>query len=301
MSRHRTFGPLMDWDDFKFFSAVARCGSVRAAARDLGVNPSTVTRRIEQFETRLGARLFARTARGLVLTPAGSAAAGKVQDVETNLSRIERSIREEDQALAGSVRIAVPEFMMLGGVFDDYGSVADAYSRITVEWLFEAAGPALTGGDGDLGVEVTADPPLDLVGRRVGAVAVCAYAAQTRPGFANPKRSSRWLEWLPPGDLAQACDAVRAAGWDGASVVSRCGALSQLVALLRAGAGVAALPCIVGDREPGLKRLRDAPLVSGELWLLMAPEVRYARRVRLLAEYLKEAIAAKASELTGNP
>ena len=289
----------MDWDDFKFFSAVARCGTVRAAARDLGVNPSTVTRRIEHFEARLGARLFARTARGLVLTPAGAAAVGKVQDVESELARIERSIREEDQALAGKVRIAVPEFMMLGGVFEEFGRVADAYSRITVEWLFEAAGPALTAGDGDLGVEVTANPPLDLVGRKIGAVAVSAYAAQTRPGFANPRRSSRWLEWLPPGDLADACDAVRAAGWNDATVVSRCGTLSQLVALLRAGAGVSALPCIVGDREPGLRRLPDAPVITGELWLLMAPEVRYARRVRLLGEYLTESIAARATQLTG--
>ena len=289
----------MNWDDFKFFSAVARCGSVRAAARDLGVNPSTVTRRIEQFEARLGAKLFARTTRGLVLTPAGSAAVGKVQDIESDLARIERSIREEDQALSGKVRIAVPEFMMLGGVFEDFGSVADAYDRITVDWLFEDAGPALTSGDGDLGVEVTANPPLDLVGRRIGAVAVCAYAAQTRPGFANPKRSSRWLEWQPPGELAQACDAVRVAGWHEAPVASRCSALSQLVALLRAGAGVSALPCIVGDRDPGLKRLPDAPPATGELWLLIAPEVRYARRIRLLGEYLKEAIAARAPELTG--
>ena len=289
----------MDWDDFKFFSAVARCGTVRAAARELGVNPSTVTRRIEQFEARLGARLFARTARGLVLTPAGSAAVGKVQDIESALERIERSIREEDQALAGKVRIAVPEFMMLGGVFEEFGSVADAYAGITVDWLFEPAGPALMNGNGDLGVEVTANPPLDLVGRKIGAVAVCAYAARTRPGFADPKRSSRWLEWLAPGDLAQACDAVRAAGWNEAPVVSRCAALSQLIALLKAGAGVSALPCLVGDREPGLKRLPDTPALTEELWLLIAPEVRYARRIRLLAEYLKEAIAARSSVLTG--
>ena len=188
---------------------------------------------------------------------------------------------------------------MLGGVLEEYGGVADAYSRITVEWLFEAAGPALTRGDGDLGVEVTASPPLDLVGRSIGAVAVTAYAARIRPGFASPRRSSRWLDWLPPGDLGAACDSIRAAGWNDATVVSRCGALSQLLALLRAGAGVAALPCMVGDIEPALTRVPDAPLVSEELWLLIAPEVRYARRVRLLAEYLKEAIAAKASELTG--
>ena len=290
---------IMHWDDFKFFSAVARNGSVRGAARELGVNPSTVTRRIEQFEARLGARLFSRTARGLVLTSAGSGAVDKVQSIESDLGRIERSIREEDQALVGTVRIAAPEFLMLGGVLDEYGRVADAYSRIAVEWLFEAAGPALTAGNGDLGVEATANPPLDLVGRRIGAVTVTAYAARTRQGFVNPGRSSRWLEWLRPGDLAQACEAVRASNWADARVACRCGSLSQLVALLAGGAGVSALPCIVGDREAGLQRLPNAPLETCDLWLLIAPEVRYARRVRLLAEYLTQAIATRATELAG--
>ena len=289
----------MNWDDFKFFSAIARCGTVRAAASELGVNPSTVTRRLDQFESRLGARLFARTPRGLVLTPAGKAAIGKVRDVETDLARIERSIREEDQALAGRIRIAVPEFMMLGGVFEDFGRVVDAYSRITVDWLFEAAGPALMAGDGDLGVDVTADPPLDLVGRRIGAVAITAYAAQARPGFDNPRRSSRWLEWRSTAAMAEACDAVRAAGWEDARLISRCATLAQLVALLRAGAGVSALPCLVGDGEPGLRRLPHAPLVSVDLWLLIAPELRHARRIRLLGEYLTESIAARTAELTG--
>ena len=289
----------MDWDNFKFFSAVARCGSVRAAARELGVNPSTVTRRIEQFEARLGAKLFARTARGLVLTPAGSAAAGRVQEVESDLVRIERSIREEDQALAGKLRIAVPEFLMLGGVFEEYGSVADAYSGIAVEWLFEAAGSALMAGNGDLGLEATGNPPLDLVGRRIGEMGITAYAARTRPGFANPRRLSRWLEWLQPGELAPASAAVRAAGWADAPVVGRCRSLGQLVALLLGGAGVSALPCILGDGEAGLQRLPGAPVETCELWLLIAPEVRHTRRVRLLAEYLTQAIASHATELAG--
>ncbi len=289
----------MDWDDFKYFSAVARCGTMRAAAAELGVNPSTVTRRLEQFESRLGARLFARTPRGLVLTPAGKAAVEKVQQVETDLARIERSIREEDQALAGRVRIAVPEFMMLGGVLDDYGRVADAYSGIAVDWLFDPAAPALMSGKGDLGVAVTAAPPLDLVGRRIGAVAVTAYAAMAPPGFNNRNRTSRWLEWYVTGAMAEACDAVRVAGWDDAPVVSRCSTLSQLVVLLRAGAGVSALPCIVGDRTPGLRRLEDAPVATAELWLLMTLEMRHARRVRLFGEYLSESIAAGAAALMG--
>ena len=289
----------MDWDDFKFFSAVARCGTVRAAARELGVNPSTVTRRIEQFESRVGARLFARTPRGLVLTPGGAAAVDEIQDVERHLARIERSIREEDQALAGSIRVVVPEFLLLGGVLGEMGSFVKAYPNITVEWLIESAGSALTVGDADLGIQVTSSPPLDLVGRRLGSIAVSVYGADAAADIVPTGRSLRWLEWLPSGDLGMACAAVRAAGWQETPLSGRCNTLVQLVALMRAGAGVGALPCIVGDREPGLWRLPQAPTQSAELWRLIAPEVRYTRRVRLLGEYLTEAIAAQASELKG--
>ncbi len=289
----------MDWDDFKFFSAVARCGTVRAAARELGVNPSTVTRRIEQFESRVGAKLFARTPRGLVLTPGGAAAVGEIQDVERSLARIERSIREEDRALAGTIRIVVPEFLLLGGVLREFGSFVKAYPRITVEWLFESAVEALTTGDADLGVWATSRPPLDLVGRRIGSIAVSVYRAQAPEGASPAGHSLRWLEWLSSGDLGAACAAVRAVGWLDIPVCGRCNTLSQLVSLLRAGAGISALPCIVGDREPGLVRLPRAPLELIELWRLMVPEVRYTGRVRLLSDYLAAAIVAQAVALRG--
>ena len=289
----------MDWDDFKFFSAAARCGTVRAAAQELGVNPSTVTRRIENFESRVGAKLFARTPRGLVLTPGGAAAVGEIQDVERNLVRIERSIREEDQALAGAIRVVIADFLLLGGVFRDYGSFVKSYPRITVQWLPEAATSALTAGDADVGIQATSTPPLDLVGRRVGTIAVSAYGGELAADTPSSGPSLRWLEWTTSGSLALACEAVRESGWQDAPVAGRCSTLSQLVCLMRAGAGISALPCIVGDREPRLHRLPQAPVESVELWRLIAPEVRHTRRVRLLVEYLTEAIAAQAPDLEG--
>ncbi len=286
----------MDWDNFKFFSAVARCGTVRAAAKELGVNPSTVTRRIEHFESRVGARLFVRTPRGLVLTPGGAAAVDEIQRVERNLVRIERSIREEDQALAGTIRAVVPEFFLLGGVLGDIGNFVKAYPHIMVEWLTESAGAALAVGDADLGIQVTSNPPLDLVGRKVGSIAVSAYAAA---GTSTTGHSLHWLEWLPIDDLGPACEAVRTAGWRDIPLAGRCDTLVQLVALARAGAGIAALPCVVGDRDPLLSRLAQAPIESVDLWRLTTPEVRHTGRVRLFGEYLTDAIAAQTPQLQG--
>ena len=282
----------MDWDDFKFFSAVARCGSVRGAARELRVHPSTVTRRIEHFEARLGVKLFSRTAQELVLTPAGASVVRDLEQVEKDLGRIERSLREENLAYAGKVRVAVPEFLLVGGVFEEFAGFVEAYPDITVDWLLVSAEAAFSAGVADLGAQVTSEPPLDLIGREVGVVTVTAYGGDSGVHTANGRGAANWVEWREPGELGDACALVRAAGWDGFPVVSRCDSLSQAVALLRAGAGVSALPCLVGDRAPGLRRLPGAPVEARALWLLTAPEVRYARRVRVLGDYLTRAIAA---------
>ena len=290
----------MDWDDFKFFSAVARCGSVRAAARDLRVHPSTVTRRIEHFEARLGVKLFARRAHGLVLTPSGADAVHDLERVEADLGRIERSLKDEELAYAGEVRVAIPEFLLVGGVFQDYGDFVAAYSGITVEWHLQGADAALSAGVADLGIQVTAEPPLDLVGRRIGVAGVTVYGSDRYRHPAHGRRARNWVEWQAPGELAAACAAVRAPDWADAPVVSRCQTISQSLALVRAGVGSSALPCLVGEREPGLQRMPGATVATAELWMLTAPEVRYARRIRVLADYLAGAIDTRQGQLAGH-
>ena len=289
----------MDWDDFKFFSAVARCGSVRAAARNLRVHPSTVTRRIEHFEARLGVKLFARRAQRLVLTPSGADAVRDLERVEADLGRIERSLKEEELAYAGQVRVAVPEFLLVGGVFRDYGDFVGSYPGILVEWHFQAADVVLSAGIAELGIQVTAEPPLDLVGRRAGVVAVSVYGSERHRDPAHRRRARNWVEWQAPGELAVACAAVRIPQWADAPVVSRCQTISQALALVRAGVGSSALPCLVGDREAGLRRMPGASVATSEIWLLTAPEVRYARRIRVLADFLAGAIDTRQEQLAG--
>ncbi len=293
------FRQNMNWDDFKYFSTVARCGSVRAAARELHVHPSTVTRRIEHFERRLGARLFARTGRGLSLTTLGSAAVRDLHSVEQRLARIERSIKQEDQALAGTARVALPEFLLLGGLLDDFIRFVDIFPRIAVEWLATGAGQALTRGAADLGIDVNSNPPLDVVGRRIGSFAISVYGSEpVRQGIAQGQ-AVRWIEWLGDDDLAAACAAARAAAWPDAAAAGACHTVTQVLATVKAGVGVAALPCLVGDREPALQRLPGAPLESVELWLLTAPELRYARRIKVLGEHLVEAVEMRRDLLNG--
>ena len=290
----------MDWDDFKFFSAVARCGSVRAAARDLRVHPSTVTRRIEHFEARLGVKLFARRAHGLVLTPSGADAVHDLERVEADLGRIERSLKDEELAYAGEVRVAIPEFLLVGGVFQDYGDFVAAYSGITVEWHLQGADAALSAGVADLGIQVTAEPPLDLVGRRIGVAGVTVYGSDRYRHPAHGRRARNWVEWQAPGELAAAC-----AGGPSPRL-GRCPGCESLSDHLP----------VAGARAGGSRLIR-APLPGGRARAGSATHARrhgrhrrtldadsagsaLCRRIRVLADYLAGAIDTRQGQLAGH-
>ena len=91
----------MDWDDLRYFHAVAKSGSLSAAADALGVNHSTVFRRINAFEKRLGARLFERHRSGYLLTPAGEDLEAEVGQIEEQIETLQRRVEGRDVRLRG--------------------------------------------------------------------------------------------------------------------------------------------------------------------------------------------------------
>lgn len=288
----------MDWDDFKFFLAVVRHGSIRAAAKALEVHASTVTRRIEHFEQYLGVKLFKRRGQTLVLTSAGAAAVGDLQRVEHDLTGIEHALKQSEGGVAGWVRAAVPDFLLLGGLIDDLGGFLDLYPDVWVDWttLADIQHPT------DVTLLAAADPPLDLIARQVGAVGWSLYgnrALMARPPGALVRG---WVEAVSLGrelSLLSAVSVLKQQHLPEVPTVARCQSLAGALSLTRAGVGVAALPCLIGDQDPGLRRVRGAAVERQPLWLLLAPENRRTRRVRVFADYLLEAVQERAGEISG--
>lgn len=286
----------MDWDDFKFFSAVVGNGTVRAAAKALGVHPSTVTRRLEHLETRLGVKLFNRRGQSLALTTAGESAAEGLRRIEGDLAGIELLLQRSQGELAGPVRVAVPGFLLLGGLVDDLDSFVDAYGGIQIEWM-SGCSPA---APFDVAFEMTAAPPLDLIGREVGAVGWSLYGR--RDLF---DRSGSSLKWIEADGLAcakasaEAIDQLKSSHLEAIPTAARCQGFTHLLPLLRAGAGVSALPCLIGDAEAELRRLPGVGVEREPLWLLRAPESRGTRRVQVFVDYLQAAVRANAARIRG--
>ena len=286
----------MDWDDFKFFSAVVRCGTARAAAKALGVHPSTVTRRLDHLETRLGVTLFNRRGQTLALTAAGASAAAGLERIERDLSGIEHLLQQSESALAGPVRVVVPGFLMLGGLVEDFDGFVNAYGEIQLEWM--SAGSS--GAPFDVALDMTAAPPLDLIGREIGLVGWSLYGR--RDLLAGAESNPRWVEaeGLACGESAALAIAqLRSSHLDGAPTVARCQEFTRLLPLLRAGVGISALPCLLGDADAKLGRLPGAGVERVPLWLLRVPESRGTHRVQVLVDYLRAAVRAKAARLQG--
>ena len=286
----------MHWDDFKFLSAVIRYGRVRAAAKALGVHPSTVSRRIDQFEKRLGVKLFNRTGQALVLTAAGAAAADDLERVEQELSAIERNIKHSEEGLAGWVRLATPEHFLLAGLLEEPRSWPHDHPDIRIEWtqMGSRATPP------DVAVHPTGDPPLDMVGRQIGFLGWSLYCSRRLARDADSALS--WIAATALGredSLAAAVAALQARHLPDAATVVSCRGWVELLYFVQGGFGATALPCMLGDPHPSLRRLSGATVELEPLWLLMAPESRGVQRVRAVMEFIQAIVCAKAAIISG--
>jgi len=284
---------MLDWDDFKYFSAVAHAGSVRGAGKDLGVHPSTVTRRLEQFEQRLGIRLFARTRGGLVITPEGAEVVDALDEVATQLQEIEQRLQGRDATLAGLVRVNVPEVFVPELFMPELAIFASQHPDVVVE-IERSWQPAnLDKREGDLSILLTDEPPDYLIGRPIGRMSMAAF----RLADAAPGVHARWLDSALERAVAPG---YAARSYPDYSVSGHLGSVSLQLAAVLAGMGTTLLPAYLGDDDARLSRVALSGGEGGEggegaelhcgIWLLAHPESRGVARVQAVSELMLDTL-----------
>ena len=144
--------------------------------------------------------------------------------------------------------------------------------------------------------------PLDLIARKVGVVGWSLYGERALLARFSGAPVYGWVEAVGLGREASLLTAVavlKQRHLPEAATIARCQSLAGVLSLARAAVGVAALPCLLGDRDQRLQRLPGATVERQPLWLLMAPENRRTRRVRVFADHLLEAVQARAEQISG--
>jgi DNA-binding transcriptional LysR family regulator len=292
---------MIDWDDVRHFLAVARGGSVRAAAERLGVNHSTVLRRIAQLEERLGAQMFERLPSGYRLTPAGEEVLEFAEQMEASSHRLETRILGRDQGVRGLLRVTLAPTLATHLLMPDFAEFARLHPEIEMDILSSGELANLTNRQADVAIRVVYDRktlPLNLHGLKGPELFGSVYMSRERlaawrGGAPDP---IRWIVISPDGiqDWARKGE-VRTAGAPFRATDGE----AQIVAA-RQGLGITTLPCFVGDADPLLVRVPGADLhMYGTLWLLTQGETRKTKRVRLFTEFVSRRLAAHAPLLAG--
>src|SRR5262245_17756227 len=190
----------IDWDDLRVFGSIVRGGSVRAAAKDLGIHHSTVARRLENLEERLGVHLFTRTPLGLRLTEEGHAVLGRTERVESEIDSLERRLHGQDQRLEGLIRITLPDAMAVGFLMDELARFSGLYPGIDLELLATYEALDLGRREADMAIRVTSSPPDFLVGRNLGPFALALYSSASYLETHDPVRNPEGCSWIGVGD-----------------------------------------------------------------------------------------------------
>ncbi len=277
----------LDWDDLRVFLAVARSRTLSGAARKLGVNQTTVTRRLEALEAKLGVRLFDRSPGGVNPTSAATEVVTVAERVEESVASIERQLIGQDTRLTGELRVTTIDMCAYYDV-ELFETFAKRYPEIELELSVGYFPRNLTRREADIAIRWTDKPPEHLVGHRVASAEYAVYAANSL--LANysdltPLSELPWVDW----DIAN--NARVTALWmrdhiPETQVVCRYDMALALHAAIRVGMGVGFMPCAYGDADPLLQRIRPVePGFGIDIWLLTHPDLRSTARVRAFMEH----------------
>jgi len=292
---------MIDWDDIRYFLAVARGGSVRAAAERLGVNHSTVLRRIAQLEDRLGAGMFEKLPSGYRLTAAGEDVLEFADQMEASSHLLETRVFGRDQSVRGLLRVTLPPPLATHLLMPDFAEFARLHPDIEMEISSSGELANLTNREADVAIRVVYDRktlPLNLHGLKgpelFGGVYMAGdRLAAWRAGAPDP---IRWIvismhgipDWASEGEIRTTGTPFRVTD-----------AEAQLAAVGQ-GLGITTLPCFVGDADPLLVRVPGTGLhLYGTVWLLTQGETRKTKRVRLFTDFVSRRLAAYAPLLAG--
>jgi DNA-binding transcriptional LysR family regulator len=292
---------MIDWDDIRFFLAVARGGSVRSAGESLGVNHSTVLRRIAQLEARLGARLFEKLPSGYRLTDAGEEVLEFAEQMDASSNRLETRVFGRDQGLRGLLRVALPPPLATHLLMPDFADFARLHPEIELEILSGDDPVNLTNRQADVAIRVVFDRgklPPNLHGLKGPELFGGVYMSRERLAAwrAGAPDPIRWIVRDKEGvsDWARKVDVPAS---EIPFVATDAGA--QLLAV-RLGLGMATLSCFVADANPLLARVPGSTVrLFGTLWLLTQGETRKTKRVRLFTEFMARRLAGHAPLLAG--
>ncbi|MBX3582807.1 MAG: LysR family transcriptional regulator [Rhizobiaceae bacterium] len=297
---------MFDWNDLRHLIAVSRHGSTLAAAKALGVNQSTVHRRLAELERRTGLSLVQRHPSGYRLSEIGEALIGNVLAVEAAVSNLEHNVRALKNDLKGVIRLTCPEptvsRIAASGLLDGFH---DRYPGLTVQFITSDRYLDIAKGEADVAFRSGEPADETLFGRKICDSVWAIYASRNyvqqhgRPasiaeladhdliGFDGIMQNHRVAKWLP-GAVPNA------------RIVNRNNSMLGTLSAVKAGIGIAPLPTTLGDAEETLVQVLPPVEELARAWyLLTTSDLRKTPRIAAFVDHVLDNIPALRTALIG--
>ncbi len=297
-------GAVFDWNDLRHFLAIARAGSMSAAGKALGVNQSTVQRRVAALEKSVGHPLVERHPDGYRLTEQGNLLLAEAQQVEESIGAMQRRIRALDGVEAGHVKlttlVTVGQRIIRSGFIDRFHAL---HPTITIEVEMGQRLADLVRGEADVAIRGGATGSEALVGMKIVDLPWAVYASRAFVERHGRPAGVADLPRFPVFELVDELGGVepvrRFRNWSaGANIAARCGNVPSAVLAVKAGAGLSVLPAVHASEDQDLVCVL-APLkeLDYPMYLLAHKDLRRLPRMSLFFEFCRREL--KSVLLTG--
>ena len=275
----------------KVLLALSRKGSARAAAKDLQVSNSTVTRRLDEMERNLNTHLFDRTPDGYKMTASAEQLLPTAEHVEELIMAAERKISGGDQQLEGNICLTLPDVQAMGFLVERLASFAEQYPGIELELLPSTDELDLSRREADIAIRAMpagVTPPEHLIGRKVALITASTYVHKDLLNSECPDDVSE-LIWIGRSSPGQGKKWLADSNYPNLPVRHSIDSLNLQIEALRCKMGMALMPCFSIFDQDDIVRVPGAPTYHhSDMWVLIHKDLRLSARLRVLREIIAE-------------
>lgn len=293
---------VQNWDDLRYVAVLARHGSLAEASRLLGVDRSTVQRRIKALEAQLGYRLFIKNGSGYSAVAEAEPIIAAARGIEAAMNGPVLRPEESSRGVSGTLSVTTTDAVYLGGLSKMVDSFQSKHPGLRIDLNVTTRKLSLGQLEADVAIRPSDSPPDYFVGRRVCDLAFGVYAS---PDYlaANPAKARQDHHWLTVGEALHSSAPGR---WVEENIppdrrILCADTFIALAEACRLSRGVALLPHCYAARLKDIKPveyLMDSPLTTG-LWLLTHADLRDLPRVRLFLDFMWKELSRSRKHFTG--
>jgi len=280
---------MKQWDDLRLFLAVAKSGTLTAAADELNLNVATLHRRLKSFEGGFELSLFEKGPRGYRLTSAGEQLLSHAEEVEESIFAAFRAVVGHDQHPTGEVRITLPQ-AMVSLMTPHLVAFSEEFENIRVILLPDDGLLDLERST-DVAFRFTSQPLETAVGRNLADIAWCRYASKNTKGTDLP--------WLHHIGLERNHVILKQQKAISEKEIMQVQGVAGMLTALKNSTAQGLLPCFVGDLDPELRRAGEPFDAKHQLWLLIHADLKRSARVRALLDFVVPRLLAQKNIFEG--